>query len=330
MAEIVLGMGLSHSPQTCVSPENWEDLVERDRERRSLLGCDGGLHSYPELEEIAPPAAKVPQTLEGRRAQHDRVQAAVGKLAEKLAEVAPDVVVIVGDDQRELFLDDGMPMFGMYWGDELTDHSKSPEAVEKMSPGIREGFLARHAEKPESYPVESALSKQLVIDCSDAGFDIFQFTRQPAERSLGHAFTTVQRRIIGDRPVPMVPIFQNTYYPPNQPAPIRCWRLGETLRRSIEAWPGGARVAVIASGGLSHITVDEELDDHVLRALETRDEDAIAAIPREKMRFGSSEILNWVTAAGALGHLDFHLLDYIAGYRSTAGTGVGMTFSTWE
>ena len=42
------------------------------------------------------------------------------------------------------------------------------------------------------------------------------------------------------------------------------------------------------------------------------------------------EILNWITVGGALGGLAFDLVDYIPGYRSPAGTGVGMAFATWD
>ena len=52
----------------------------------------------------------------------------------------------------------------------------------------------------------------------------------------------------------------NTYYPPNQPNPKRCYDFGRTLRSAIEAWPTKARVAILASGGLSHFVVDEDLD----------------------------------------------------------------------
>ena len=57
-----------------------------------------------------------------------------------------------------------------------------------------------------------------------------------------------------------------------------------------------------------------------------------AATPRSAgmLRSGTSEILNWITVGGALGGLAFDLVDYIPGYRSPAGTGVGMAFATWD
>ena len=54
------------------------------------------------------------------------------------------------------------------------------------------------------------------------------------------------------------------------------------------------RVAVMASGGLSHFVVDEEIDRATLKALAEKDVDGLRSLPREKLRSGTSEILNWV------------------------------------
>jgi hypothetical protein len=89
-------------------------------------------------------------------------------------------------------------------------------------------------------------------------------------------------------------------------------------------------VGIVASGGLSHFFVDEELDRHVLAVLARNDGDAVAALPAAKLESGSSEIRNWLAAAGALEHLDMELVDYVPCYRSEAGTGVGMAFAVWR
>jgi hypothetical protein len=127
-----------------------------------------------------------------------------------------------------------------------------------------------------------------------------------------------------------VPVLLNTYFPPNQPTPRRCYQLGQALRRTIEAWPSAKRVGIVASGGLSHFFVDEELDRHVLEILAKRDVDAIGALPAAQLESGSSEIRNWLAAAGAVEHLDLEVLDYVPCYRSEAGTGVGMAFAVWR
>lgn len=122
----------------------------------------------------------------------------------------------------------------------------------------------------------------------------------------------------------------NTYYPPNVPPPGCCWRLGEAIRAAVDAWDTAERVAVFASGGLSHFVVLEDLDRRVLAGLEAGDAATFDAIPPARLRSGTSETLNWITAGGALGGLRFGLVDYIPAYRSPAGTGCGMAFATWE
>jgi 3-O-methylgallate 3,4-dioxygenase len=132
------------------------------------------------------------------------------------------------------------------------------------------------------------------------------------------------------KPIPIVPVFLNTYFPPNQPSPRRCYKLGQAVRKSVEAFPGDARVGVLASGGLSHFLVDEELDRAILKALADKDRAFLQTLPRHKLHAGSSEILNWVAVAGAAEGIDLDWFEYVPGYRTPAGTGTGMSFATWR
>ena len=48
----------------------------------------------------------------------------------------------------------------------------------------------------------------------------------------GHAFGFVHQRLMReDAIVPIVPVALNTYFPPNQPRPKRCYELGQAIRR---------------------------------------------------------------------------------------------------
>ena len=114
------------------------------------------------------------------------------------------------------------------------------------------------------------------------------------------------------------------------PSAARCYRLGQVIGQAVESWAEDARVAVIASGGLSRFVVDEDLDRSVLNALVPGTPSRCARFPRKNLRSGTSEILNWIAAAGALEKLRASVVDYIPGYRSPAGTGTGMAFVYWE
>src|SRR5437763_13121980 len=71
----------------------------------------------------------------------------------------------------------------------------------------------------------------------------------------------------GEQPIPIVPIFVNNYFPPNQPTSSRCYDLGLALHQAIESSPADLRVGVDASGGLSHIVTNKRLDRQLLAAL---------------------------------------------------------------
>jgi len=114
------------------------------------------------------------------------------------------------------------------------------------------------------------------------------------------------------------------------PSAARAHALGRAIAAAIGSWPGAGRVAVIASGGLSHFVIDEDLDRGVLDAIADGDATALRAVPRDNLRSGNSEILNWITAAGALEHLPATVVDYVPGYRTPAGTGAGMAFAYWK
>ena len=87
---------------------------------------------------------------------------------------------------------------------------------------------------------------------------------------------------------------------------------------------------MVASGGLSHFMVDEGIDWMALDGMKNKDAGALASLPRHRLNSGNSEIINWVTAAGALEHLEMELVDYVPVYRSPAGTGGGCGFARWR
>jgi 3-O-methylgallate 3,4-dioxygenase len=205
-----------------------------------------------------------------------------------------------------------------------------PETFAKLPKGIQAAYWAVHGEEKAAHPVARELSAHIAERLAQADFDLTVFTKQPAGRTLGHAFTFPRYRLGLPATTPIVPVFVNTYYPPNVPSAARCHALGRELRQAVESWESDARVAVIASGGLTHFVIDEALDRGVLDAIAARDAAALGAIPRDRLRSGNSEILNWVTAAGALASLRATVLDYVPGYRTPAGTGAGMAFAHWS
>ena len=326
MAEIVLGIGTSHSPHLSTPLEQWNLHVDRDHANRHFH-FRGQVYTYEELEKARESEGIAERELGDERwlVKHEACEAAIAELGETLARVSPDVIVIVGDDQREMFLDDGMPAIAVFWGETV---DRIPRQ-HRTHPSIEAAAWANHGLTRHTYECVPALGEHLIRQSIADGFDVAQLTRQPENRGIGHAFNFVHTRLLKDTPVPMVPITLNTYYPPNQPTPARCLAFGKTLKRAIETWDEDARVAVVASGGLSHFAIDEQLDRRVIDALAERDDESLATIPTDLLESGSSEIRNWITVAGAVDHLQMELLDYVPIHRTPAGTGTGMTFARW-
>jgi 3-O-methylgallate 3,4-dioxygenase len=330
MADIVLGVASSHTPQLSSGVAFWPDHAERDRRNPLLLGTDAQFHSFDELLAAADPAISAELAVDVWDAKYRRCQDAIAALSRRLGAEQPDVAVVIGDDQRELFRDDGIPVFACYAGEQLTDLPPAGDVLDRLPAGIRAASWAAHADQPEPHTVCGGLSRHLAERLTDDDFDITLFTEQPSGRSLGHAFTFPRYRLGLPAATPIVPVFVNTYYPPNVPSAARCYALGQAIRRAIASWRSDARVAVIASGGLSHFVVDEDLDRRVLGAIEGNDAQDLGSLTRAQLRSGTSEILNWVAAAGALAGLRATVIDYVPGYRSAAGTGAGMAFVQWE
>ena len=184
---------------------------------------------------------------------------------------------------------------------------------------------------PKAVPPELIASPEIVLSCAPMppDGDVACANALPDGEGEGHAFGFVHRRLMNGVAIPVVPVVLNTYYPPNQPSPRRCYRLGQAIREAIEGYAEGLRIGVVASGGLSHFTVDEALDGELIRALREKDATALQTLPREQLNSGNSEIRNWICAAGALEHLDLRWVDYFPGYRTSAGTGTGLCFASW-
>jgi 3-O-methylgallate 3,4-dioxygenase len=330
MADIVLGIGTSHSPLLNSPAEDYARHAEIDMTKRKLVDRNGRPVTYAELLSRADPAIRDqirPEILEQRAA---RCTANIGRVAEAIAAAELDALVVIGDDQNEQFGDENMPAVLIYWGETIENN---PLQMAADAPQFWRRARSQYHEAAESrrYPVAAELALHLIRGLIERDFDVSQAKRLAGAHGEGHAFGYVHRRLMsGRRVVPIVPIALNTYYPPNQLRPRRCYALGRAIAEAVRDFPGAARVGILASGGLSHFAVDETLDRRVLEACRTRDADALGAIPMAQLNSGTSEIRNWIAAAGALETLDMVWQDYVPCYRSPAGTGCGMGFAIWR
>jgi len=328
MAQLVLGIGTSHTPMLNAPAEDWPRFYERDSKRTNLLDTEGRLTTYEKQLKHAPPGITDQITPERMRARHQAVEGAMARLGDFLREAKLDALIVVGDDQDELYHPDNMPGMLIYYGETIPN---VPLGADFRGPEWARRATARWYEEkePRDYPVDASLARHLIDALIDREFDIAASAATPKGEGEGHAIGFVHKRIMKEI-VPIVPVCINTYYPPNQPTPRRCYKLGQAIRAAVESYPGDKRVGIVGSGGLSHFVVDEALDRGFIDMMRRKDAGAIQALPREKLNSGSSEIRNWICVAGAVEHLSLEWSLYEPGYRTPAGTGTGLGFAFWS
>jgi hypothetical protein len=331
MAEIVAGIGTSHSPILVIKPPIWMDRIADEMRSKDLYDTDGAMLSYEQLRQRhgEPWAANV--NLAVFDAYYQRAQRALDHLAADLAEIDPDVVIVVGDDQEELFGFSNLPSVSIFYGDKVTAEHRLPESAPLW---LRETAVGYGMDGHREYPAAPELAQALIASMLDQGIDVAISNGVPRgtrRGGFGHAFTFPAARLMPHRQIPIIPVLLNTYYPPNQPTPSRCVDVGKALRHAVQACPLNLKVMVLASGGLSHFVTDERLDTMVLDALRDGDEQALRELPTHLLNSGNSEIRNWIVMGGALQGLGFKMQwhEYIPVYRTAAGTGIGLAFGRW-
>jgi len=324
---IVAAFGSSHSTMQFAGLEHWLERFDHVDVKAPLYEPDGRRADYATFLARAMPQA---ETLMAKAAITERFSATMRAqmaLKDAIAEARLDAIIVIGDDQRELFGDACRPAIAIYYGATIRNAAQPVMPPEDWY--ARAGLNRRPKGADAHYPCHAALGRHIVEGLCAKGFDITAIEALTGQQSEGHAFNSIQMLYLADRAVPMVPVMLNTYYPPNQPTPARSLDLGIAIGELAETFPGSARIGIMASGGLSHFTVLEELDQSVIAALKRKDLEFLAGLDPARLRGGTSEIRNWICAAGAIRKLNLGWLEYIAGYRSSALTGVGLCFAHW-
>jgi hypothetical protein len=361
MAHIGLGIGTSHTPMLSLPAEKWDEYAQGDRRNSELVfPPEGRAMSFEEGAGHVPTAVREkPRDLGTFQKQAAACQAALDTLATTLQETKPDITVIISDDQDEWFYESNMPRFAVFWGKTAPLRVRPvPTGPNGRAPAMAQMIARGYGDRDLDVPVPSAFGRFVIEYLNDHDFDVAHFNyleeqyggrvarryptkngeldavRSSPQRAQGlpHGFAFVVKRLFDNQPSPILPIFQNTCYPPNTPTPKRSFELGQALAGAIEAWPEDATVAVVASGGLSHFVVDEELDRTLLSGLERKDANVLKTLPRHRLYSATSESLNWVAVGGAVQNtpLQMELVDYVPVYRTEAGTGGGWAFARWQ
>lgn len=298
MANLVGCAAMSHAPQLMLNPDYWHLLNNRQRER------------LPDKPGMANETAEV------KWSKWNRCMAAIEKLRAKIDTLSPDVLIVVGDDQHENLVDDNMPPFSIYIGEEA-------EA----------SISLRYLNQPKSenrtrYRIANKMAETLLTGMMDEGFDPAYSKQTRYDGGLGHAFARVLKFLNPDSSRAVVPVMVNTYYPP-APSAKRCLQFGQALARVVRRLTGDERAVIVGSGGLSHTKIDEALDRKFIKALERNDLDFMSAIQAGLLVEGTSEIRNWIVAAAAADRPG-KMIEYQPLYRTMTGVGCAMGFAYWD
>ena len=211
--------------------------------------------------------------------------------AKWLAERSPDVLVFFYNDHATSFFFDLYPTFAVGVSGEfpIADEGLGPRPLPaiKGHPG-----LARH------------LAESLVND----EFDIAVFQELPLDHGCNSPLTMLWPHS-PDWPGALVPIQVNVVQYP-LPTALRCYKLGQALRRAVQSYPEDLKVVVVGTGGLSHQVHGEragfnntEWDMRFLDLIE-RDPRTLATMKHADLaRLGGSEgveVIMWLAMRGAL------------------------------
>ena len=208
-----------------------------------------------------------------------------------LKDKQPDVLFVIYNDHVSSFFFDHYSAFTLGIGEEykVADEGGGPRGL----PPIKgHGKLARH------------IGKSLMADEFDMSF--FQ------DKGLDHGcFSPLSVMMPHDPewPIPIVPLQVGVLQFP-VPSAARCYKLGQALRTAIESYPEDIKVALVATGGLSHQIQGERCGfnnppwDEELMELYEKDPIALTRMTHaDHARLGgmeSSEVIMWLVARGAL------------------------------
>jgi protocatechuate 4,5-dioxygenase beta chain len=208
-----------------------------------------------------------------------------------IAEIKPDVIILVYNDHASAFSLEIIPTFALGCAAEF--------------PPADEGWGPRPVPVVKGYPELAAHIAQSVI------LDEFDLTIVN-KMDVDHGLTVPLSLMFGqpkEWPCRVIPLPVNVVqYPP--PTGNRCFHLGKALRKAVESWPEDLRVVIFGTGGMSHQLqgaraglINKEFDRRFLDNL-VEDPVALTKIPFiEYVREAGSEgieMVMWLIARGAL------------------------------
>src|SRR6185503_15398615 len=159
MARGVAAFGTSHSTMQFSSRKNWQAMFDHVDCRAPIYDFQGKPRSFEELLKATPASASSKISAAAQAERHQQTVDAMDRLQSAIATAKLDVLVIVGDDQREIFGDDCRPAIAVYYGDSIRN---GPAPAEPTDSWYFHDQRKRMEEKHERfYPCSGGLGTYL-------------------------------------------------------------------------------------------------------------------------------------------------------------------------
>jgi aromatic ring-opening dioxygenase LigB subunit len=304
----VVGAFATSHAYTFQEPETWDQ--RRERSKANVAKKTG--------RPASDTAAAQAETLDDNRARYGSIRSAHQRIRERLKEINPDAIVLIGDDQAENFSADSMPQLLVYTGGDYVADDWDRTHTASVANDRR---LAQHL-------VEASLAE---------GFDVAWAKAFKDGRLLSHAHTEPILYLLREVKAPVVPLFVNAVHPP-APSAARCHAFGRALARILKNESG--KIVLAASGGLSHFSpshpwahhlgprsvgdISVEFDQRIVGWMRAGEGERLATLTdRELIEHGEGELRQWIVLLGALGKTKPEFLVYEPLFRSIMGMGVG-------
>lgn len=210
---------------------------------------------------------------------------------EWIAELKPDVAIVVYNDHASAFSMEMIPTFALGCAEEF--------------PPADEGWGPRSVPVVKGHPdLAWHIAQSAILD----EFDLTIVNRM----AVDHGLTVPLSLIFGQPeawPCPVIPLCVNVVqYPP--PTGHRCFMLGRAIRKAVESFDQDLNVAIFGTGGMSHQLqgpraglINREFDTAFLDNL-TKDPEALVRMPHvDYLRESGSEgieLVMWLVMRGAL------------------------------
>jgi aromatic ring-opening dioxygenase catalytic subunit (LigB family) len=245
----------------------------------------------------------------------ERLAKAYHELGRRLTAARPDVIIEISPDHWVNFFINNLPAVCIGVGEV---HQGPPEPFLKDFPHktiAGHPGLAHHILNTAfANDFEPSVSHHLTLD---------------------HGFCIPLLRMELQTLPPLIPIILNDLEPP-MPSVRRCLSWGKLLAEAIANYPENLRVAILATGGLSHSIgeptmgdIDEAFDHGCIRVFREGAEKPLVDFIEKGLTTtgnGGHEVRNWVVAHGAAAGRGFDLIDYLP----VPEVYVGCAFAAWN